>query len=88
MNLPRFGESWWRRWMYLRDGYSLHRVAAISWADLDRIDGWGATACGKFGELRAPGVLGRMGANRCRECCKEVGIPRGAGAPFNEGIDA
>ena len=43
----------------------------------------GTTACGRSGRFDMPGIFSRMGAPRCRQCCKKVGIPPGDGAPFN-----
>jgi hypothetical protein len=31
-----------------------------------------------------PGIFSRMGAPRCKRCCKAVGIPAGNGAPYND----
>jgi hypothetical protein len=88
MRLPRFGDDWRKRWMQLRDNGTLHRVAAITWADSDEIGGHGTTACGRFAELHMPGVISRMAATRCRLCCLVAKVPPGEGAPFNQGIDA
>jgi hypothetical protein len=88
LNAPRFGKDWRMRWFYLGDGAQLHRIAAITFQDEDRINGHGATACGRFGFMWMPGLGGRIGARRCPSCCKEMGVPQGSGAPFNEGIDA
>lgn len=86
--LPRFGDDWRRRWFYLEKGTLLHRIAAITFEDDARINGFGATACGRFGFMWMPGLIGRTGATRCRHCCGEVGVQGGYGAPFNQGIDA
>jgi hypothetical protein len=34
-----------------------------------------------------PGFLSRMALPRCAHCCRIVGVKRGKGAPFNQGID-
>lgn len=87
--LPRFGDDWRMRWWQKqRGGPTLHRVAAITFADSDRISGQGATACGEFTGMSMPGTYSRMCAKRCRKCCLVAGVPEGEGAPFNEGIDA
>lgn len=69
----------------------LHRVSSIDWDDwggepADKITGYGRTVCGVEGRLAMPGILSRMGLPRCARCCDFVGIPRGDGAPFNEGM--
>lgn len=77
-------KNWRSRWLQTARGTSLHRVSAIKWEDPpDRISGEGETVCGKRGWLSMPGIFSRMGATRCRQCCKALGIPQGAGAPFN-----
>ena len=60
--------------------------------DLDdwEVDGYipigiqGETACGRSGRLSMPGVFSRMGAPRCKRCCRKTGVPPGNGAPFND----
>jgi hypothetical protein len=86
--LPMFGRDWRKRWLQLRAGVRLHRVASITWADDDEIWGHGATACGEFAEMHMPGLFSRMSAPRCLLCCHAAGVPPGDGAPFNQGIDA
>jgi hypothetical protein len=86
MDLPMFGADWRMRWWQTPRRQTLHRVAAISFADDDRIWGHGATACGMFAELHMPGIFSRMGAPRCALCCAVVGLPAGNGAPFNAGL--
>lgn len=86
MKLPMF-DIWHKRWMQIR-GIKLHRVYAIDWADSDEIGGDGVTACGLMDELHMPGLFSRMGAPRCGVCCFAAGVPKGDGAPFNQGSDA
>lgn len=76
------------RWWQEPGRSKLHRVAAVSFDDDDRISGQGATACGLFIVMRMPGMFSRKGAMRCWACCSVANVPNGRGAPFNEGIDA
>ena len=89
MRLPSFSREHWRdRWLTAGHG-TLHRVASIIWDDGDRgehLQGSGATACGRILRLQAPGLLSRLGAPRCALCCRVAGVPRGHGAPHNQGI--
>ena len=86
-------DRWYCRWLVLGFGRStvIHRVASIR--DEQKFHDIGAaclgrTVCGRLGKLSVPGVLARLGAPRCAQCCKRLGVPRGDGAPFNNGIDA
>lgn len=67
---------------------ALHRVRSMKNEDWEAdgyvpIGGPGETVCGIKARLHMPGVFSRMGAPRCRKCCKMIGIPPGAGIPFN-----
>jgi hypothetical protein len=44
----------------------------------------GRTVCGLTGQLHIPGVFTRMGAQRCRHCCRMTGMPPGQGSPKND----
>ena len=87
--------SEWRwRWMVLPSWNVLHRVAELEeqWEEPPYEDerlphGEGQTVCGRSGYLFMPGVFSRMGLRRCAHCCDRLGIPRGDGSPFNEGIE-
>jgi len=45
------------------------------------------TVCGLRGTFYMPGLFSRMGALRCKECCKRLDVPQGRGAPFNNGLN-
>lgn len=79
-------DNWRSRWMVTPRWAVLHRVARIEWMDDDHkwIAGRGMTVCGLESELRRPGLFSRMGLKRCASCCRELGIPQGKGAPFND----
>jgi hypothetical protein len=85
---PSF-DSWRKRWVQMGRSVVLHRVAATEGDDWEA-DGWvpigvqGVTACGRKGRLGMPGILSRMNAPRCRQCCRRLGIPAGQGAPYND----
>lgn len=80
--------EWRERWLVLPKWGRLHRMDLIGWDDDDRIDGYGSTVCGLQGRLQMPGLFSRMVLPRCSRCCAWLGIPRGNGAPYNQGIDA
>jgi hypothetical protein len=61
-------------------------VSEIVWTDQEddgMRSGNGFTVCGLGGFLTMPGILGRLGAPRCKHCCRILSIPDGDGAPFN-----
>jgi hypothetical protein len=42
-------------------------------------------ACGRVAEgLWIPGMFTRMGAERCKGCCRALGYPQGKGSPKND----
>ncbi|MEY2653375.1 MAG: hypothetical protein RLZZ524_402 [Pseudomonadota bacterium] len=86
--LPRFGKHWHLRWLVTPSYSVLHRVAWIDWEDADRLRGIGMAACGRMDLLLVPGLFSRMLLDRCSRCCAVANVPRGVGAPYNEGIDA
>jgi hypothetical protein len=55
-------------------------------ADLwEDVAGTGSTLCGQHDVyLHIPGVLSRMGADRCERCCDRAGYPHGRGSPKND----
>ena len=78
-----------KRWVQVgRDSVKLHRVAEMvdDWeADgFIPIGGQGVTCCGAEGRVAMPGVISRLGAPRCKVCCRVVGIPSGVGVPGND----
>jgi len=83
-------ERWFWRWEQFATSAVLHRIAmARMWYAQDGslavsmgVDG--RTACGMSGRLFVPGVGSRLGAPRCRSCCRALGIPWGEGAPYNQ----
>lgn len=86
--LPIPDEHWRSRWLVFPDSWNrLHRVAEIKWDNEYMIGGYGTTVCGLGGYLTMPGIISRMSLPRCAHCCRELGIPRGDGAPANEGIE-
>ena len=85
--LPLVQDDWRKRWLVLPSWNVLHRVSEIEWDDEeDRVAGDGVTLCGRRGWLQVPGISSRMGRKRCGHCCDLLGIPRGDGAPYNQGI--
>lgn len=93
MDLPFTAKDQWRsRWVHVGGGRVIHRVQALEcspeeWDDNPLYQD-GKTVCGREGKIAMPGILSRMHAPRCKACCKAIDIPQGAGAPFNEGLDA
>lgn len=77
-------EGWRFRWCVTKSWNRLHRVVSGTLKRDDFVGfRFGKTACGLTGDLQMPGVLSRMGLERCAKCCKAAGIPKGRGAPFN-----
>jgi hypothetical protein len=90
--------AWRWKWMCLEGSWNrLHRISVIKWGiysdgefpDMqeERISGLGIAVCGVRGDFHMPGIFSRMGLERCTRCCDLLEIPRGKGAPYNEGID-
>jgi hypothetical protein len=97
MKLPWDKKEEWRwRWMYTSEGTTaiLHRMATkgkprIEPDEPDRDSPWrekATTVCGLKSNFDMPGILSRLGAPRCEDCCKKLGIPAGDGAPFNSEV--
>lgn len=86
--LPIPDERWRSRWLVLPSWSRLHRVAEVAWDSEDMTRGTGLTVCGRRGTLVMPGLLSRMDLPRCAHCCDALGVPRGDGAPYNQGIGA
>lgn len=80
---------WKQAWKHLgSESDLLHRIAVVDGAwegDPDMFPTYlrGRTACGRSGNLFMPGMLSRMYATRCRQCCRAVGVPEGDGIPGN-----
>ncbi|HXJ63997.1 MAG TPA: hypothetical protein VNN79_09600 [Actinomycetota bacterium] len=83
-------------WLVTGEWRRLHYVPAVDDRD-DHISGlafwetyWDgrhvpmAAICGTKAEWQLPGILSRIGLDRCARCCDILGIERGHGAPMNE----
>jgi hypothetical protein len=79
--------EWRFRWVQTFGGDStLHRVTRAAHLEEQHWVGFTGvkTACGLYlPKVVMPGILSRMKAPRCWECCQALGIPQGFGAPFN-----
>jgi hypothetical protein len=81
------------QWLVTKDWDLLHFIAEVKLWDENyfdvadtQFDGnrpW-ASACGLDGPFTAPGILTRMGALRCEECCHKIGITSGKGSAIND----
>lgn len=74
-------------WAYtLGPGNRLHHLAEIEYVTdwWQNRSGVGWSACGVRTEYAVPGMLSRMGMERCAHCCDRLGIPRGTGSPKND----
>lgn len=84
-------DKWRWRWMVIRGSRwdHLHRVAEVV-HDLNpvHVGVYGRTVCGLWATLLMPGFGSRMGCPRCAHCCDRLGLARGDGVPYNEGVDA
>lgn len=83
------------QWLYTKaDEYAfLHYIAEVTAWDEKFFDAYDAqftgpkpwtSLCGLNVLFVAPGLFSRLGAPRCEECCKELGIPSGEGCPIND----
>lgn len=74
-------------WVQTGTGVILHHVAewladpAGVWEDWDAS---ARTSCGRTSIVHIPGLFSRMGADRCRACCRVLGIEPGVGSPKND----
>ena len=73
-------------WVESRGGRMLHHLAVADWDDAER--NWGANhgtaSCGLQSMFWIPGIFSRMGAPRCKRCCRATGLPQGKGSPKND----
>lgn len=73
-------------WVYTAHGKRLHHLAKPE--NLERIDDdwWasGFASCGLWSTFFLPGIMSRMGLERCARCCDVLGWPRGTGSPKND----
>lgn len=80
-----FADDWRMRWMHVgRRGLLLHRVAKGSSGRSKTVFQHGVAVCGLRGIMEMPGIFSRMGARRCKNCCRILGVPQGDGAPYND----
>jgi hypothetical protein len=70
-------------WVLLGQGDCLHAVGSIVNDAEEDWQGDGFTACGREGSMFIPGLFTRMGAPRCKQCCKLASMPEGTQSPKN-----
>jgi len=68
-----FWKTYWDGWMYDTE---TARELPPDRGDLPAV-------CGIRAQWQLPGIFTRMGGDRCRHCCRKLGIAWGLGAPFN-----
>jgi hypothetical protein len=71
-------------WAQTATGDVLHAVDSLVDDPEDWSVGLGRTVCGVSSTLSYPGVLSRLGAFRCRSCCRLLDVPAGKGHPRND----
>jgi len=71
-------------WVQSPSGVILHHLAEVEAVNEGEWCATGRSACGVRTTWRIPGMLSRMGAERCRRCCDKLGIARGIGSPKND----
>lgn len=72
-------------WAYTEHGDRLHHVSTIEReTDYGQRSVEGVTTCGIATTLFVPGLFSRMGMERCRPCCRKLGLPEGTGSPKND----
>lgn len=73
-----------RKWNLLHHA-NLTDEQAVELDDTASLDGPIRLACGRTAaSLGIPGVITRMGAQRCARCCLATGMPPGKGSPKND----
>ena len=80
-------------WLVSKSWNKLHAVRGGDWTDEHRADmeeHWGVSrpvrlACGRTAaSVWIPGMFTRMGAERCKGCCRALRYPQGKGSPKND----
>ena len=73
-------------WVDTPTGERLHHLASLDDPELTDSEwqGTGRTTCGLRSTFRIPGLMSRMGVDRCARCCDRLGIARGVGSPKND----
>lgn len=80
-------------WFVSKSWNKLHAVRGTDWTGEHRADmeqEWAVLspvrlACGRVAaSLWIPGMFSRMGAERCKGCCRALGYPTGKGSPKND----
>lgn len=80
-------------WFTAGLGRKLHAVRDEAWTGEHRAEMeqdwvvWSSVrlSCGRLaGGVQIPGVFTRMGADRCKGCCRATGMPEGKGSPKND----
>jgi len=80
-------------WFVAGLGRRLHAVRDDAWTDEHRTEMeqewvvWSPVrlACGRVAVgVSIPGMFTRMGAERCKGCCRAMGMPAGRGSPKND----
>ena len=80
------GSGGYAEWDWIVTGRwdKLHAPEDWDDPDYDAYDEHARTACGRTGWFSIPGVFTRMGAPRCKHCCRIRGYPNGDGSPKND----
>jgi hypothetical protein len=77
-------------WLVARAWNRLHFAElspedAVDLIEEGGLDGPVRLACGRTARYACiPGFITRMGAQRCRGCCRVLGYPQGKGSPKND----
>ena len=77
-------------WLVSRAWNRLHFAVltagqALELVDEGSLDGPVRLACGRMAAyVCIPGVITRMGGQRCGDCCRATGLPPGKGSPRND----
>jgi len=80
-------------WYVTKSWRKLHAVRDEDWTGEHRADmeqEWAVLspvrlACGRVAaSVCIPGMFSRMGAERCKGCCRALGYPQGKGSPKND----
>lgn len=76
-------------WLQTATGNRLHHATLTDAEAVEIIEQSGIDdlrlSCGRVTRWACiPGLFTRMGADRCRQCCRATGMPPGTGSPKND----
>ena len=72
-------------WEVVDSQHATGRIQAVFYRGREDAQAYHGTAsCGLQTMFWIPGIFSRMGAPRCKRCCRATGLPQGKGSPKND----